>query len=305
MLRILRRFASFLRAVSHRSAFEHDMDEELRFHVESRTADLRRRGLSPEEAARRARVEFGSIEKHKDDARASFGLRLLDEVRGDTRYALRTFARNRTFTAAAVATLALGIGANAAIFSLFDALMLRWLPVMDPQSLVQLRIGSGTAPGSGTSFSYAMVRALDDQRHIFSGVAGFSGMRFRVGPPGSTTRIPTAVVTGAYYDTLGLVPVIGRLLTRDDDKPGAPLVAVTSYGYWERQFARNPALPGGTVLINGSPATIVGVSPRGFVGANVGEVADLTIPAATLPLVLPEMAPLLGPGNYWLRALAR
>jgi putative ABC transport system permease protein len=302
---MLKKFLSFSRAAWGRSAFERDMDDELRFHVESRTADLIRRGIPPAEAARRARVEFGSLEKHKEESRASFGLRLLDESLGDARYALRTFARNRAFTATAIVTLALGIGANTAIFSLLDALMLRWLPVPNPQALVQLRFKSDTANSASGSFSYAAIRALDDQRQIFSGVAGFSSFDSRIGTPGSSARVPVAVVTGSYYETLGLNPVVGRLLSRDDDRPGGPLVAVASYGYWERQFARSPMLPGQTVLMNGIPATIVGVSPRGFVGANVGQIADLTIPVAAFPLVMPEMAGSLGPGNYWLRVLAR
>ena len=301
---MLAKLISFLQAASHRSRFERDLDDELRFHVESRAAEWTRRGLTPLEAARRARMELGSAEKYKEEARASFGLRLLDELRGDTRYALRTFARNKSFTATAIVTLALGIGANTAIFSLFDALMLRWLPVPNPEALVQVQMQSDTGSAGG-SFSYAIVRALDDQRQIFSGVAGFNGFTLRVGVPGLSGRIPAAVVTGSYYDTLGLKPALGRLLTRDDDRPGAPLVAVASYGYWERQFARDPSLPDRTVVINGVPATIVGVSPRGFVGANVGQIADLTIPVAAFPVAVPEMAGLLGPGNYWLRVLAR
>ncbi len=230
---MLKRFFSFSRAALDRSAFERDMDDEIRFHVESRTADLIRRGIAPAEAARRARVEFGSVEKHKEESRASFGLRLLDEIRGDTRYALRTFVRNRTFTLTAVATLALGIGANTAIFSLMDALMLRWLPVADPQALVQVGFRSESGGTSGGSLSYAIVHALDGERQIFSGVAGFSGIfKFRVGAPGSASRVPTTVVTGSFYDTLGMTPAAGRLLTRDDDKPGSQLVAVASYGYW-------------------------------------------------------------------------
>ena len=259
---MLKRFLSFSRALVGRGTFERDMDDELRFHIEARTADLVRSGLAPADAARRARVEFGSIEKHKEASRASFGLRLLDEALGDARYALRTFGRNRTFAATAILTLALGIGANTAMFSLMDALMLRWLPVADPQALVQVGFRSESGGSSGGTFSYAIVRALDDERQIFSGVAGFSGIfSFHVGAAGSASRVPTTVVTGSYYDTLGLTPIAGRLLTRDDDKPGSALVAVASYGYWERQFARDPSLPGRTVLMNGVPATIVGVSP--------------------------------------------
>jgi putative ABC transport system permease protein len=302
---MLKRFLSFSRAALGRGTFERDMDDELRFHLEARTADLIRRGLTPADAARRARVEFGSMEKHKEQSRASFGLRLLDEARGDTRYALRTFARNKTFTATAIVTLALGIGANTAIFGLLDALMLRWLPVPNPQALVQVRFKSDTPTSGSGSFSYAAIQALDTERQIFSGVAGFSSSEFHVGTSGSTARVPGAMVTGPFYETLGLKPVVGRLLTRDDDRPGAPLVAVASYGYWERQFARDPSVAGRIVILNGVPGTIVGVSPRGFVGANVGLIADLTIPVAALPLVVPPMKGLLGPGNYWLRVLAR
>ena len=302
----MQRLLSLIRAAWRRSTFEDEMREEMRFHVEARAADLVRRGIARDEAARRARVEFGSVEKHKDEARASVGLRLLDEARADARYALRTFVRNKSFTATAVLTLALGIGANTAIFSLVDALMLRWLPVSEPQALVQVGFRSGPGGSAGGTFSYAIVRALDGERQIFSGVAGFNGgFTFPVGAPGSADRVAGAVVTGGYYDTLGLTPAVGRLLTRDDDTPGAPLIAVASYGYWERQFARDPQIPGRVVLMNGVPATIVGVSPRGFVGANVGTIADLTIAVAAFPLVLPEMAPILGPGNFWLRVLAR
>src|SRR5918993_963198 len=197
---MLSRMRSFFRAVSRRSVFERDMDDELRFHIEQRIADLRRRGLSPQEAARRARVEFGSIEKHKDEARASFGLRLLDEMRGDVRFALRTFVRNRTFTATAVATLALGIGANTAIFSLFDALMLRSLPVRDPQALVQVGFRSDSGGSPFGSFSYAIARALDGERQIFSAAAGFNGgFTLRVGAPGSASRVPTPPGTGGGF----------------------------------------------------------------------------------------------------------
>src|SRR6266545_6946109 len=133
---MLHKLRSFWRAATGRRAFEDAMREEMRFHLESRAADLVRRGLPPAEAARRARLEFGPIEKHKDAARESLGLRLVDETAGDARYALRTFVRNKGFTATVVLTLALGIGANTAIFSLIDALMLRWLPVSNPPERV-------------------------------------------------------------------------------------------------------------------------------------------------------------------------
>ena len=289
-----------------RSAFERDMDDEMRFHLENRTAVLVARGLAPGAAARQARLEFGSIEKQKDEARAGAGLRLFDEVRGDLRFAFRMFAANKGFTATAIVTLALGIGANAAIFNLMDALMLRSLPVDRPQQLLQLSLASPGDKNGYPSVSYPLVLAVDGQRDIFTGVAGYSGtFPFTVGAGTSMSRVPGAFVTGSFYETLGLQPAAGRLFARADDAPGAPAVAVASYGFWERAFARDPGIVGRTVVLNGVPADIVGVSPRGFTGATVGTTADLTLPIAALPTVIPQAAGLLGPGNSWLRVLAR
>src|SRR5262249_49185421 len=159
---------------------------------------------------------------------------LLDELRGDLRYALRTFAYHKAFAATAVVTLALGIGADAAIFNLLDALLLRSLPVSRPSELLLLKIGSQKDQVGDPTFSYPMVQALDAERGIFSGVAAFSGFGCSVGSGDALRRVPCAVVTGGFYETLGLVPATGRLLVPGDNQPGAPIVTVLSYGYWER-----------------------------------------------------------------------
>jgi putative ABC transport system permease protein len=302
---MVQKLRSFWRNALGRESFEDGMDAEMRFHLESRAADLERRGLSPEDAARQARLEFGSLEKQKDLARAGIGLRLLDEVVGDLRYALRTFVRQKGFTAAAVVTLALGIGANAAIFNLIDALMLRSLPVSRPGELLLLKLGSQKDLVGDPTFSYPMVQAVEAERDVFSGVAAFSGFGCSAGSGETLRRVPCAVVSGGFYETLGLVPAAGRLLARSDNQPGAPVGAVVSYGYWERQFGKSPAAVGQTLLVNGVPVTIVGVSPRGFAGANVGAAADLTIPIAAIDRLSPSGRPLLGKGNSWLRVLAR
>jgi len=262
---MLRRFRSFWRRATGRTVFEDAMDAEMRFHLESRAADLVRRGLPPAEAARQARLDFGSLEKQKDEARASVGLRLLDEMRGDLQYAVRMFAANRAFALTIVGTLALGIGANAAIFSLIEALLLRSLPVSHPERLLQV-VQFGSGPDPGVSFSYPMVRALDARQDLFIGVAGFSGATFTVGAGESMQRVHGAYVSGAFYDTLGLTPAAGRLLARPDDEAGAPLVAVASYGYWQQQLGGSAAAIGRTLLLYGTPVTVVGVSPRGFTG---------------------------------------
>jgi putative ABC transport system permease protein len=305
---MLAKLRSLVRNLRARGAFEDAMDDEMRFHLERRAADLASRGLPPVEAARRARLEFGSIEKQKDEARAGAGLRLIDESYGDLRYAVRIFAANKAFALTAVVTLALGIGANTAIFSLIDALMLQSLPVYRPQDLVQLNLAEPDKPAEPLfpSLTYPMVKAFDEQRDLFDGACGYGGeFSFAAGAPGAISRVPGTFVTGAFYETLGLHPSAGRLIARDDDKPGAPAVVVLSYGYWERQFVRSPQAIGQTLLLNGVPVTIIGVSPPGFAGANVGQTADVTLPAAALPAVTPQMAGLLGKGNFWLRTLAR
>ncbi len=303
----LHRLASIVRWIIDRGRAERDLNDELEAFVDMAAADKVCDRVARDEARRLAVIHLGGVEQAKERVRTGRHGAWLDEVGRDVRYASRMFVKNPGFTVIIVLTLALGIGANTAIFSLIDALMLRWLPVRNPQELVQFTLqtpGARRVPVGG-SFSYAIVRALADQHEIFTGVAGFSGFSFDVGVPGSVSRVPGAMVTGGYYETLGLNPVIGRLLTREDDEPGAPLVAVTSYGYWERQLARSPGAVGQTVRINGVPVRVVGVSPRGFVGANVGSIADITMAVAGLPQVNPSAAPLLGPGNFWLRVLAR
>jgi predicted permease len=303
---LLHRLASVLAWIRHRGRAERQLDEELRAYLDMSAAEKVREGASPEEARRLALIELGGLEQTKERVRSYRHGAALDAVARDVRYAVRLFRRNPGFTVVVVTTLALGIGSNTAIFNLIDALMLRWLPVRDPQQLVQVSLQprEGTQPGGGT-LSYAIVHALADRRDVFEGVAGFTGSGFEVGVPGATTRVNGALVTGGFYDTLGLNPVVGRLVTTQDDAPGAPLVAVLSYGYWERQFARNPSAVGQVLHVNGVPVTVIGVSPAGFVGANVGAIADLTMTVASIPRVVPNAAPLLGPGNFWLRVLAR
>ncbi len=272
-----------------------DMQEELRLH-----ADLAR------EQGRSAPGTAHAMDALRDQR----SLPWLDEAGRDIRYAMRVFRRSPGFAATIVVTLALGIGANTAIFTVIDALLLRWLPVRNPQELRLLQMRTADAEPSspaGESFSYPIVRALAAERDIFDGVAGFSGFafNFNVGDAVSSHVVPGAVVTGGYYQTLGLTPQTGRLLDASDDEPGAAPVVVIGDGYWERQYHRESAAVGQTLRLNGVPVTIVGVSPRGFTGATVGSIADVTVPAAAIPLLSPETATLVNPGNFWMRVLVR
>jgi putative ABC transport system permease protein len=302
---LLNRLASVANRFLHRAKDEQDLEDDLQGFVDLAAAQKVRDGVPPAEARRLAILELGGVEQIKERVRTDRHGAWLEEIAQDVRHAFRTAAKNPGFTAIIVLTLALGIGANTAIFSLVDALMLRWLPVRDPQDLVQVTLQTPGVRNPGESFSYPIVRALAGQQEIFAALAGFSGFSFNVGSPGSIVKVPGALVTGAFYETLGVNPARGRLLTTNDDEPGAPPVAVISDGYWERQFVRSSEAVGQSILLNSVPVTIIGVSPPGFVGANVGQIADITVSVATLPRVSPEAAPLLGPGNFWLRVLAR
>jgi predicted permease len=305
-MNLLHRALSVLSWIFRRNRAEARLDDELQAFIEMSAAEKIRDGVPAETARRMARLELGGVEQAKERVRTYRHGAFLDELGRDVRYALRMFARNPGFTCVVLLTLALGVGANTAIFSLIDALMLRSLPVTKPAELVQVNLRArNDAFFGGESLSYPMVRALDAQREVFSAVAGFTSLNVNVGEAGSLRRVHGALVTGSYYQTLGLAPAAGRLLNKEDDEPGAPLSAVISYGYWEREYGRSASAVGQTIRGNGLPITIAGVSPRGFVGADAASVADITMTVAALPRLYPNAAPLLGKGTFFLRVLAR
>lgn len=296
----INRFTNFFRT----RKLGHEIDEEIRFHLESRVKDNIQAGMPPSEASQDAERRFGSRLRAEEGVREANLLVWLETVRQDIRYAFRTLRRNTGFTAVAIGSLALGIGANAAIFSLIDALLLRSLPVRDPQELVQLQM---MMPGASTpsSFSYPLVRALSEQSEIFSGVCGFSNAVFDTGRRETPEPVTGTWLTGACHEMFGLVPVAGRLLTREDDRPGAPPVVVLSDTYWESKFGRNPSVIGGQLAISGVAATVVGVSPRSFTGATIGEVSHFAVSIGSMARVLPDRSSFLEASARWLQVLAR
>jgi predicted permease len=304
---ILSRWRSIAAWLWRRDRAEQGLDAELRAYVDLSAADKVRDGVAPGEARRQAMLELGGIEAVKEQVRRERHGGLLDEIGRDVRYAVRLLRKAPAFASVVIVTLALGVGANTAIFSVIDALMLRWLPVRSPEQLVLVVLQPPDAAddGAGATVSYPIVRMLAEQRDAFAGVGGFSSFEFDVGAPGAVARVPSAVVTGGFFETLGLQPQAGRLLEPGDDRPGAAPVAVISDGYWLRRFGRQPDAIGRTLRLNGVTVPIVGVTPRGFVGATVGVVADITLAVAALPVVAPDSASLLGQGNFWLKALAR
>jgi predicted permease len=283
------RVQSWVRAVAGRARMESEMDAELRFHIEAFAEDLVRNGVPREEALRRARIEFGGIERAKEECRDARGVSLFDGFLQDLRFGIRMLRRNPGFTAVAVVTLALGIAVNTAVFTAFDALVLRPRPVKDPESLVAV---FRTAPGDARGrFSYPDYIYFRDHSQSFSDLSLFAfGMALTssdlppAGPEprsrlagavgfqlpqllqGSAQPLSAAFVSGNYFQMLGALPLRGRLLVPADDQPGSPPIVVMSGNFWQRQFHSDPKVVGSVLHLNGVPFTVVGVTPVDYMG---------------------------------------
>jgi predicted permease len=282
---------------------EERLDKELRLHLQQQVEEYIATGMTRQEAERRARLEFGGIEQVKEECRESRSTAFLGALLRDLRHGLRTLRRNPAFTAVAVLSIALGIGANTAIFSVIQALLLRSLPVPNPQQLYQVNMI--VKDHVTDSFSYPVIKALEQRKDVFESLGGFSGNSFIVGPAGAPVRTSGAWVSGGLFAALELQPEMGRLLGSEDDQPGAPLVAVISDGYWERNYHRDPRAIGASLLVEGHPTTIVGVTPAGFTGAEVGSVVDLTMTLQSMAQVSPGGSSSLDAASRWNRVVAR
>ncbi len=230
----------------------------------------------------------------------------------DLRYALRSFAKSPGFSAIAVATLALGIGANAAIFAIVNRVLLTLLPVRNPQELVLLR-SDGPIQGHGwsdadiaTSFTYPMYRGLAEGGTVFAGLMAQYPFDASVAARGETERAAGELVSGNSFGLLGVTPALGRVLTASDDRtPGAHPVAVLSHGYWTRRFGADPTVLNKTMVVNGQPLTIVGVARDGFYGIQPGRPADLFVPMMEKAQMTPFRNGLDDPKDYWVQVVGR
>jgi len=269
--------SAFLRQV-RRSHWERDMDEELRSHIEARAADLERQGISAADAARRARVEFGGIESLKERCReASWAARVADECSRNLRLAVRSLIKRPGFTAVGVISLALGIGANLAIFNLVERLLLTTLAVRDPEGLYQT--GSIQPDGQFRNWaSYVHFDGLRRNTDIFEGTLAWSQWTREVEANGFNEKMLVAFVSGSYFPLLGVQAHIGRAFTDEDDRPGVANIAVIGHSAWQKYFNGSGDVLGKNVQINKVPFEIVGVAPPGFTGTVPGEPLDVVIP---------------------------
>ena len=240
------------------------MEEELRSHLQIRADDLQRQGLSRAEAERQARVEFGGFERYKEECREALGSRLLGELVADLRYGLRGLRRDPGFALVAVITLALGIGANTAIFSVVNAVLLRPLPYRDSNRLIYISEFWPHEPPVKTVPSPDFANWSEHDRFLDGLAAYGGGAEVNLTSTGETERILGAKVTWDFFPLLGVQPVLGRSFLREEDQPGGRQVVLLSHELWQGRFGSDPRVVGQSVNLDGVPYTIVGVIPAGF-----------------------------------------
>ena len=303
------------------------MDDELAFHLDCRTQQLIRRGIDAEQAARQARIELGNTLVQKEKMRASLGLRLWDDLRADLRYAVRMLKKAPGFTAIAVISLALGIGANTVIFTYTKSLLLDKLAVPHPDSLRLLALASGkhsvmrgvfdgfmTTDKSGrmisASFTYPVYKFLRSHNHSMEELFGF----LRFGRETATVdnvakAVQMELVSGNYFRALDVKPLLGRAIDdADDGAVGSGPVADISYSYWTQQFGRSPSVIGKKIAVNSIPITIVGVTPEDFTGTySTQDVPDIFLPFSMQPIVMPlgKKSMLTDPKLWWVMVMGR
>jgi predicted permease len=315
---MFRHLAAWLR----RGRLDDDLREELAQHAAWKAEQLEGEGLPREEARRRAALAIGNVARLREDSRAVWGFPTLDSILQDVHYGLRQIARARGFSAVAIASLAIGIGAGTAVFSLADAVLLRTMAVRDPSRLVVLKWRSGpvfpfsSLNGNGdqnadglasTSFSRAAFQSFQKEASRHLEVLGFADLYQVTIAVGGISDIGTAhAVSGNYFDVLGVGAAQGRTLGVIDDTAGAPPAAVISDRLWRRRFGGGPGVVGRTIAVNNVPVTVVGVLPAAFHGTGqVGSDPDLFVPLALHARVMPGDDPLDDPNFWWVLMLGR
>ena len=298
-------FLRKLRWLTQRSNKEAELREELQFHLEEEAEQRQVEGLACEKARWAARRELGNLTLVQENTRAMWGWTILEQLGQDLRYAFRTMAANRLFTLLGVSSLALGIGANTAIYSFMDSILLRSLPVSDPQSLVVLNWHAKPARGrdfvvqsiSGSTWgddrsgitsnifpypAYELFRKYDSVFSIvFAHYPSWQVRRLNLTIKGLAGIATGDYVSGDYFRGLGVPPAAGRLIVPGDDRPGAPAVAVVSYGFSQRRFGGAANAVGQPILIDNLPFTVVGVTPPEFFGVDPASAPDVYLPMHT------------------------
>jgi putative ABC transport system permease protein len=271
------KFSGGLRALRDRRKAEQEMDEELGAFLNASAERKMQAGMSASEAHRAARVDMGSIESVKEEIRGAGWENTVEALWTDVRYSVRILAKAPLFASVVVLTLALGIGANTAIFSLMNSLLLKTLPVEKPEELMEVsdswRMGSG--PGSVTNPLWEQIR---DRQDVFSSVFAWGSEPFDLAKGGVSQHADGFWVSGDLFRTLGLHPAAGRLLSASDDRRGCAALAVLGYGFWRSDYGAAGSAIGSTISLDGHPFEVIGVAPAGFYGMTVGSKFDIAVP---------------------------
>ena len=289
------------RALLTRSAVESDIDEELRFHIDRQVEWHMARGLSRADAVRRARVEFGGLDQVKEEYRDALGVRLVEGCWRDLRLAVRTLRATPVVTVVAILSLALGIGANTAIFGLINSLIFRPLPVDAPEQLVVLTAGAD-------SVSYPVWQQLRAHQRLFDGGFAWFRPRLSLTASGEAQMVNGIFASGKFFEVLRVDPFLGRAFTEADDHigggPGGP-VAVLGHDFWRRHYRESPDAIGKQLVIERVSYTIIGVSAPGFFGPDVGRSFDVVLPLNTEPLLRGPDSLLDEPNSRFLSVMFR
>src|SRR5258707_3810186 len=271
---LLRNITIGLRSLFRKDQVDRELDEELGAYLEMEVSEKMRQGVSRKDALREVRLERGSLEVTKELVRSGGWEFFVERCWQDLHYSVRMLRKSPGFAAVAIVTLALGIGANTAIFSLTDQILLRDLPVPHPEQLFILRSPGpnhghtwGDVDQGAQSFSYPMYKDLRERATVFSGLLACRRITVNVSGHGETQTAHADLISGNFFQTLEVQPVLGRLFASSDETaPGANTVAVLSYSYWSRQFGADPSILNQPLTVNGVPLTVVGVARKGVYG---------------------------------------
>ena len=299
-----------LRALVARPRIDREIDDELRFHFDRQVERYENAGLSRADALRRTRLEFGGLDQIAEEYRDALGVRLIDDLRRDVRLAVRALRATPLVTGVAVASLGLVIGATTAIFSILNGLLLRPLPVHEPHRLVHVTdsILRETGETRVRAWSYRVWTQFRDRSRLFESATAWSFTRFTLESGGESQPVDGIWADGGFFQTLGVPAVLGRTFSALDDRPGGGPegpVTVMSHGLWQRQFGGAADVLGRTVRFNGVPFTIVGVTPPGFFGLEVGRAFDFIVPLHAEALVRGRDSALESASTSFLSILAR
>ena len=300
---------NFLRALFRHDAMNREMNDEMRLHLAQSTERLMARGMSRADAEMAARREFGNVGVLTEEGRDARGASWVETLRGDVRYGLRSLRASPAFALVAILSLAVGIGANTAIFSLINALMLRPLPVVRPGELLQVSVRD-SAPKDPTSrgnvhLSNPMWESLRNQTQDVATYAVSDYTGFSLVSGGELRSARGLYVNGDFFTTLGVQASIGRLITAADDRPGCAPTVVLGEAFWQSELGGTRDVVGRTIRLEGKPFEIIGVVPRNFFGVDVGMIQQVYVPLCAEAVIRGESSALPRKTNWWLRVIAR